>query len=368
MPQTDTSPLLFPQPRLRAALLAVVLASCIWLKSAVAESFLVGVSAPLTGDMAAYGRAVRNGFSMSDADFPKSGVKMVFEDNRYESKEALSAYRKLKDLQNVDLMFSWGESPLQSTAPIIERAGPATIAMSFDPSPGCGKKGIVMAVNHPRDLIEVVLKDLRQRGAKSFGFLVTDDPYFRAVYREFEAALLPGEAVQIVGTIAPGDLDLRALTLRASRGTFDAVGVYLLPGQVRAFYREAARINFNPESFGTDVFENRDEIAAAGNVMRGAIYPNLAIPSDFKKRYVESYKSEEEISFAYNAYIIGRWIHSAFGGGDFRTKLSREEVLARMQTHPFDGGVKVASSLCGSRHINFPIALKRVVEGGFEER
>jgi ABC-type branched-subunit amino acid transport system substrate-binding protein len=359
-------PLLFPQSHLRAALLAVVIAFCTWLESAVAEPFLLGVSAPLTGDAAAYGRAVRNGFAMSEADNPDSSVRMVFEDNRYEAKEALSAFRKLVDQQKVDLLFSWGEAPLNSTASLIERLGVPTIAMSLDPVPCYGKKSLVVSVNHPAALVSSVLSELRKGGAKSFGFLVTEDPFFKAVHREFEAQLRPGETAQLVGNIAPGDIDLRSLTLKASRGKFDAIGVYLAPGQVRAFYREAGRINFKPTSFGTDVFENREEINAAGNAMRGAIYPNLKVPSDFRKRYVEAYKGDDEISFAYNAYIVGRWIHSTFGDQSKLNKLSKDEIMARLETSPVDAGVKLSLSSHGSRHLNFPITVRRIIEGGFE--
>ena len=62
-----------------------------------AEPFTVGVAIPLTGDLAAYGAAVQNGFALSREDFPNSTVKIAFEDNRYDAKQSLSAYRALVD-------------------------------------------------------------------------------------------------------------------------------------------------------------------------------------------------------------------------------------------------------------------------------
>ena len=338
-------------------------------RNLAAEPFTVGVAVPLTGDLAAYGTAIQNGFALSREDFPSSTVQMTFEDNRYDAKESLSAYRRLVDQKRVNLLFSWGETPLQSIAPLIERNAIPTIAMSLDPIPAYNKKWIVLSLNHPADIIGVLHRELRRRSIRSVGFVLTEDPFLKALHGEFVAAQESGESSEIIGTVAPGEMDFRTLALKASKAKYGAIGVYLLSGQVQAFYREAARIGFSPRSFGTDVFENRDEIAAAGKAMQGGLYPNLAVPVDFHRRYVEAFKSDNQVAFAYNAFIIGRWIHSTFGGtpGASLKVHDNEAILTSILNGSYGDGISVKRAKHGSIHISFPVVVREVQGGEFRD-
>ncbi len=355
---------------LRTILLTFIITVYTLSARAEAQGFTVGVAAPLTGDLAAYGYAVRNGLAMSAKEHPGSSVQMHFEDNRYEARESLSAYRKLVSQQKVDLLFSWGETPLQSIAPLIERGRVPTLAMSLDPAPAYGKKWIVVTVNHPSDFIKALRGQLRRQGAHSVGVILTEDPFSRALYQEFAASALHDEKVETIGSVAPGETDLASLTLKASRGHYDAIGVYLLSGQIRRFYREAARIGFYPSTFGYDGFENKEEIVASGKAMLNAIYPNLAVPEDFIRRYVETFQRDDQISFAYNAYIIGKWIHSKFGsiGGAGTSRPDADSVRDALMTASFSGGVTLSVSPQQSTHMAFPLAVKEIVEGGFRNK
>jgi branched-chain amino acid transport system substrate-binding protein len=339
---------------LRAAFVTLMLAVGVLSSHVSAEPFTVGVALPLTGDIAAYGHAVRNGFAMSTAESPSSKAQMRFEDNRYDARESLSAFRKLVDQQKVDLLFSWGETPLQSIATLIERAGVPTLAMSLDPSPAYGKKWIVVTVNHPRDFIKTLRERLRKQGVRSVGFLLAEDPFSQALYQEFATSALPGETVELIGSVTPRETDLRSLTLKASKGKYDALGIYLLSGQIQRFYREAARIGFTPVTFGTDGFESREEVDASGKAIHGAIYPNLAVPADFQRRY---------------AYIVGLWIHSTFGSpvGSSDTKPDRESVRKALMAASFQGGATLAVSPQNSTHIVFPLVVRQITQDGFRD-
>jgi ABC-type branched-subunit amino acid transport system substrate-binding protein len=354
---------------LRDAFITLMLTLGVLSSHVSAEPFTVGVALPLTGDLAAYGHAVRNGFTMSAAESPSSKVQMRFEDNRYDARESLSAFRKLVDQQKVDLLFSWGETPLQSIAPLIERTGVPTLVMSLDPTPAYGKKWIVVTVNHPRDFIKVLRERLRKQGVHSVGFILTEDPFLQALYQEFAASALPDETVGLIGSVTPGDTDLRSLTLKASREKYDALGIYLLAGQIQRFYREAARIGFAPVTFGTDGFESREEVEASGKAMHGAIYPNLAVPEDFQRRYVATFHRNDQISFAYNAYIVGLWIHSTFGTpvGPSSIKPDRESVRKALMAASFQGGATLMVSPQNSTHIAFPLVVREITQDGFRD-
>ncbi len=162
----------------------------------LAEPFTIGVSAPLTGELAEYGEAVRNGFLLSNSEQLNSPLRLIFEDNKYDAKESLSAYRSLVTVKGVDLLFSWGETPLHAIAPLVERAGIPTVAMSVDAEPAQGRNSIVIAVNAPRQFAETVLADIRSRTLKKVCFVATEDPFLSALIGQFKLAISSDESLR----------------------------------------------------------------------------------------------------------------------------------------------------------------------------
>jgi ABC-type branched-subunit amino acid transport system substrate-binding protein len=331
----------------------------------LAEPFTIGVSAPLTGELAEYGEAVRNGFMLSNSDRPDSPVRFVFEDNKYSAKEALSAYRSLVTVKGVDLLFSWGETPLHAIAPLVQRAGTPTVAMSVDAMPAQGRSSILIAVNAPRQFAETVITDLRARELRKVCFVVTEDPFLFALIDQFKLAIEGDESVSVVATVQPDERDFRSLVTKLKGSSkCDALGVYLLSGQVGAFYRELSKQNLVIHTFGTDVFESRAEIEAAGSAMQGAVYPNLHVPSEFRSRYQTTFAKDSQISYAYNAYALGAWFHLLFARAP---RLSKAEILALLQSGPTPHPITRTQSELRVVHFSFPLTLRRVTKEGFED-
>jgi ABC-type branched-subunit amino acid transport system substrate-binding protein len=78
------------------------------------HDFTIGVSIPLTGDLAEYGSAVRNGIEFAKSRFHGEfeHIHLIFEDNRYDGKTSLTIFQKFQ-ARNVALIYSWGERSLE---------------------------------------------------------------------------------------------------------------------------------------------------------------------------------------------------------------------------------------------------------------
>jgi hypothetical protein len=137
-----------------------------------------------------------------------------------------------------------------------------------------------------------------------------------------------------------------------------------LSGQVGAFYRELSKQGVLIHTFGTDVFESRAEIQAAGKAMQGAVYPNLHVPEDFRARYRSTFDKDSQISYAYNSYTLGNWFHSLFANA---SHLSKGEILALLRSGPTIHPIDRTQSELRVTHLSFPLALRRVTEDGFED-
>jgi ABC-type branched-subunit amino acid transport system substrate-binding protein len=358
-------------------LLSLIIVSFWWLGFLVSEavpestdppSFKVGVSLPLTGDLAEYGAAVRNGIQLARSKFPNEfqRLSLDFEDNRYDAKTALAILSKFEG-QKVDLVYSWGEVPFNAIAPVAEARQLALTAYSLDNSSARNSRFIVLTSNHPRSLTAPLMRALRDSGAKRIGIVKMEDPYINASITGLTANLLPGEELKIISTVLPGGMDTKPHALRVKSSSVDVLGVYLYPGQISSFYRNLSQLRVLIPTFGTDIFESRAEIRSAGQAMHGALYPNFEIPEWFEDEYRQRFKNDAQISYAYNGYawaIITAHVFKSVSG-----KISSEDLIGRFKT--------VSSAEVGINFIpnklpegvfcyEFPAIVRRVVDGEFE--
>ncbi len=96
-------------------------------KSAVKnQQVTVGVILPLTGQYSVIGETVKNGMEMSLKALPageQKSIKLIFEDDKYTTKDALSAYQKLTSLDHADIIVSISSPTVEITKPEVNKAG-----------------------------------------------------------------------------------------------------------------------------------------------------------------------------------------------------------------------------------------------------
>jgi branched-chain amino acid transport system substrate-binding protein len=85
------------------------------------EKIKVGVILPLSGQYASIGESIKNSMNMSLSDLENKNVELIFEDDRFDSKTALSAYNKLQTVDNVDIVVGLMSSTLETIKPIINK-------------------------------------------------------------------------------------------------------------------------------------------------------------------------------------------------------------------------------------------------------
>ncbi len=77
----------------------------------------IGVIAPLTGIVADYGDQMRRGIESAST----TGFQFIFEDDKCEAKEAVSAFKKLTDFEKVNYIIGPGcGSPQEAIAPLLK--------------------------------------------------------------------------------------------------------------------------------------------------------------------------------------------------------------------------------------------------------
>ena len=95
-------------------------------RSSSDQKITVGVILPLTGQYGFIGESVRRAMELSHQRLPaldRSRLRLVFEDDKYTSKDALSAYRKVTDLDGADIIVSLGSPTVEITKPEVNTIG-----------------------------------------------------------------------------------------------------------------------------------------------------------------------------------------------------------------------------------------------------
>lgn len=104
-------------------LVIVVALIAVFYKPAPKETVRIGVIFPLTGPVAAFGEQGKNGLEIALGEVKKDlNIELVYEDEKCDAKEAVTAYQKLKDISGVKMIIGAGCS--QSTlaiAPLAEK-------------------------------------------------------------------------------------------------------------------------------------------------------------------------------------------------------------------------------------------------------
>lgn len=338
--------------------------------NSLAESKIsIGVAIPLSGELAEYGVALRNGIELARLNNPESftNLEFVYEDIKYDGKLAISTFHKLRASDSIKLIYVWGSGPSEAVAPIAERHKFPTVIMGEVPS-AQGRNFVLNYANPAWHFSEAVLKHLRIQGAQRLALVKTEIAYFDGLERGLRKYLTENESLEVIASLNPEDVDLKTAVSKLRKRDFDAVGVFLLPGQVQAFYRAAATQGLKTPTFGNDAFESRTEIEASGTGIQGAIFADNAVKSDFSNQYIKHFNSDLQLTSAARGYdfanILAQIIHI------HGSTLSEQKLWDSLkEIDSFNG---VAGKLTykntpeTGQYLEYPVRIKKIIGGRVE--
>lgn len=327
-------------------------------------SFDVGLILPLSGPLAEYGAAFRNGAAMAREDRPElfERVRFIIEDSKYDAKAAVSAFNKLRQVNDVSLIFVWGNPTSEAVGPLAERYKLPTIASVMNPSVSQNKQYTIRATNHAAMLSRLLSEYLVEQGYSKIGVVIAENSYLNGVLDGLRAALPAGISLEVVDNYQPGDNDFRASVAKIKSAGYDSVGVFLMSGQIAQFYRQFASQQVVVPTFGTDFFESTTEIEQSGGAMDGAVYPHFGVSSEFRKRYKKRFGNDLQLTYAGNGYDMAVLI------AETASKLSKgaaaETIMpllkSREERSGVEGPFRYRETPEGGAYYEFPIHIKRI--------
>ncbi len=279
----------------------------------------MGATFPLTGEVASYGQKAQRGIELAVEELNAAGgllgrpVKIDFQDDRNDKKEAVSIMTKFATIDKVPVVFgSAGSSVSLAIAPLANRYKVVLISPISSSSQLSTEGGPYFFRTVPADDLqaEVLANWVIESDPKQVALVYTNNswgkPLAEGFQTRFEAA---GGNVLSSDGVAEGSTDFRTIITKLKGLTgLDAVVSPTYPKEGAAFVRQARELGLNVPLFGGDNWDSPEFLTIAGQAAEGVSY---TAPSEskspeyaaFAQRYRGKYGEEPDIigAYAYDA-------------------------------------------------------------------
>lgn len=350
---------------LRVILFFILFCSVSQAQSLKDEKLKIGLILPLGGEGAAWGDAIKNGAQMAYDNLSteqQKQIELIFEDDSMTSTRTVSAFNKLVDINNIDVVVNVSSGTANAIAPLAEQKKIPFISISSDKQISDGKKYVVSLWVTPEAEAKMAFDEAINRGYKRIVQLTTFHTGALAVRDAFNA--LNDKIEVVLSEEYPYDVrDFRTfLTRLKAKKNVDAIMLTLLPGQCGVAAKQIRDMGIGVPIFGYEMFEDGTEVKASNNALVGQWYVNTA---DASGRFVEEYKKrypKAQLIAAANGYDAMMLVADAI-----KRDPTRDGIANYLRTVKDFEGALGNYSATGDNRFSLPASVKLVTEDGFKE-
>ncbi len=324
------------------------------------ETVHLGAIVPLSGEVSAIGNAVRNGMLMAKDDLPKAiQEKLVlhFEDDACKPINTVSAFRKLVNIQGVNLVVSLTSGASRPIGPLAETQKIPLLAMASDENIVMGRKYPMNFWVTPQMENRIFVPEIVKRGFKKVARIYTTQSGVEAFVREFDKQNA-GQVEILLDEEYPVEIkDFKPFINKLSaHSEVEAVMIFLMPGQLGLFAKQARASGVKLPFFGGEFFSDANEVKIANGALNGTWYVDSGEPnSDFLERYKKRFPGASNYPAA-NGYDIVKLVGKAMEMG----LSSREELNNFFHTFKDFTGMLGTYSATDDNRFTLPAAIKSV--------
>jgi branched-chain amino acid transport system substrate-binding protein len=334
--------------------------------------FKIGVVIPLTGVTAEYGEAIRNGIELAREDYPElqKSVSLQYEDQQFDVKLAVSAFSKLRTVDQVDLIIVFGLGPCKALGPLAEQYRVPLVAICIDTAVAKGRPYVMRLQSSAEDYMRATARWVCEREMKRIGFVVADLPYTQAIFEAIEKPSREyGVETVLLNRVPSDQMDFRSDLSRARLEDLDGVGVFVSAGQIAAFARQARELKFQKPLIGSNFFGSVSEVKAARGALNGAVFAEVELRRAFVERFVQKFESSAQLGFASVAYeffrstdLVLRREAKPLSGLELFDRLNELQTLPGVAT----SGVEFLNTPDEGRHARFELVMQQVDGNGYK--
>lgn len=333
----------------------------------------VGVIAPLTGKTAIYGQRIKNGLELAleeiNQDTEKAReIEIIYEDSAGDLDQAVSAARKLIDINKIKILISCLSSETLALAPIAEEHqvilfAPAASSGDITTAGDYTFRNRETGVIHGQKIAELA----HSLGHKRIAILfvnadngITYKDGFINKYDELDGEIIYEESY------VKGENDYRTQVSKIKSANPDAL---YLPGygkDIAQILKQAGELGIDHPIFSSPGIEVPELFEIASSTAEGVIYsvpaydPEDSKVKDFTDAYKQKYGEESEFISA-NSYDALYLLNSAFETCEDDSSCIKDK-LYKIKDYPGVGGTTTFDQ---NGDVVKPVILKTIKSGQF---
>lgn len=326
----------------------------------------VGGILVLSGDAANMGTAEKNGMVLAWESLPpeqQKRIKLVFEDDRLDSKTSVSAFQKLANSGALDVVVNSSSGTAKALAPLAEQKKIPLIAIATDPAVVRGRQYAFNLWVTVEAEAEAAVDESLKRGYKKIARISAQHDFTLACKDYYDKTA--AERIQVVldDEYTREEKDFRPfLTKLRAHQDVDAIFVNLFLGQIGIFAKQAREMGFKQPLFAFEFFEDPAEVKTSAGALVGQWYVQTDDPiSGFEQKYLKRFPDAPFYSSA-NGYDAVMLIAEAI-----KTDPSREGIRKYLSSLKDFSGALGTYSASGDQRFTLKAAIKVVTETGFKK-
>ncbi len=297
----------------------------------------IGVMAPLSGDVATYGEAVKKGIQMAQRDLGTENIEVIYQDSKCKAPDAVSAFNSLKADGVVAIIGEFCSSALFSVAPLANQSMIPMVSPSATSPKITGMGDYVFRVV-PSDLFqgEFGAKLVSDKGFKSVAIINTNEDYGIGLAEAFTSNFTKlGGKVVAAEVVISGSTDLRTQITKIKASKPDAVFLAMNSADsgVSAM-KQMRELGLNVQIFASESMNSGDVLKSAGKSAEGMVVMSVTPGTTaFMERYKKENADENPTVFTAQAYDAFAVLRNAIGTG----AKTGDAIKTALHSVEFDG-------------------------------
>ena len=277
------------------------------------EGIKIGVISILSGEYAVVGEAFVNGVTLAQEDYIASGgslsINLIFEDDAYEAKKGLSAYKKLTSIDKIDALINTSSITIGSIYDQIVESGMPTI-QAFEQPTTPVKDNVFQSTPYSIITTQALAEDLNDTyGPDEIAVVYANEPAYIKFAESFMESF--GGEIGNKQIVDPDLNDLRTPTLKILEKKPKVIIFYIADTHSALIIRETEKISPETEYvFGLIPanLDNYKEVLGDTNVLNGTTLPVMynSTNEEFAKKYTERFGIEPSLGadYGYDSFNI----------------------------------------------------------------
>ena len=287
----------------------------------------IGVIAPMTGANALMGKQFQRGLELLQKDKTYNvSYELIYEDDQMLATNTVTAAKRLIDLKNVDVIFTYASWAAGAIAPIVEENKVVHFSGSSDMSLTKRPYNYIMGPT-PEDDMKTLFDYLGKKGYKRLALILENDTYVKLV-RPYIHQFAKEHGIEIVfeDDIQPSERDFRMLLMKAEKTNPDIYILQALNPVFDILVRQLSQYAPGKPFTGAYVAGLQSE---QPELMENQAFLNVdTTDSDFIKRYQEEYNTKPEVMAIIAYPMLDILLRTVETGVDLKDEAAFQKALS----------------------------------------